>query len=56
MRDQPAKLMDKAEFHRHLGDENIVPSLSEAIKRAKDILREQAETAESPLMSADLAR
>ncbi|HTM03362.1 MAG TPA: SulP family inorganic anion transporter [Vicinamibacterales bacterium] len=32
---QPAKMMKKAEFHRHLGDDNIVPSLSAALRRAE---------------------
>lgn len=37
-RDQPAKLMSQAEFHRHLGNENIQPSLEAAIARAKELL------------------
>lgn len=37
-RNQPAKLLDQAEFHRCLGDENIQPSLAAAIRRAKDVL------------------
>ena len=35
---QPAKLMNKSEFHRHIGQGNIVPSLTEGIIRAKQIL------------------
>ncbi|HJP81952.1 MAG TPA: SulP family inorganic anion transporter [Fimbriimonadaceae bacterium] len=38
MRAQPAKLMEQAEFHRHIGDENIVSSLEEAVKRSKELL------------------
>lgn len=38
IRDQPAKLMNKAEFHRHIGDENIVPTLADGIARAKVLL------------------
>jgi sulfate permease, SulP family len=34
---QPAKLMQQAEFHRHLGDENILPNLAAALKRAAGI-------------------
>ncbi len=38
MRDQPARLLSKAEFHSHLGDENVVPSLASAIVRAREII------------------
>lgn len=40
MREQPAKLMGQAEFHRHLGDNNIQPSLADGIARARKILSE----------------
>jgi len=40
MREQPAKLMGQAEFHRHLGDDNIQPSLADGIVRAQKILSE----------------
>ncbi|MGE0132471.1 MAG: SulP family inorganic anion transporter [Blastocatellales bacterium] len=43
MREQPAKLMAKAEFHRHIGDRNIQPSLEAGISRAKEILAGQRE-------------
>jgi len=36
---QPSRLMQQAEFHRHLGDENILPSLSAALRRADAVLR-----------------
>lgn len=39
-RHQPSMLMEKAEFHRHVGEENIVPTLEAAIRRAKEILGE----------------
>jgi SulP family sulfate permease len=39
MRDQPARLISQAEFHRHLGDANIQPSFATALKRAQEILR-----------------
>ena len=34
---QPASLMDRAEFHRHLGEENILPSVDAALVRAREI-------------------
>jgi SulP family sulfate permease len=34
---QPARLMEEAEFHRHVGDENILPSVEAALSRAKEI-------------------
>src|SRR5256885_595373 len=36
-REQPAKLMQQAEFERHVGAENIVSSISDAIERAADV-------------------
>jgi len=36
-RDQPARLMRRAEFHRHLGDENIQPSLRAAVRRIQEV-------------------
>jgi SulP family sulfate permease len=35
---QPSRLMEQAEFHRHLGDENILPSLSAALQRADKLI------------------
>ena len=43
MRSQPARMMERAEFHEHLGDKNIVPTLNAAIQRATGILRESRE-------------
>lgn len=37
-REQPAQLMAQAEFHRHIGDENIHASLEAAIQRARELL------------------
>src|SRR4030095_15947202 len=34
---QPAQLMDEAEFHRHVGAENILPHVEGALKRADEI-------------------
>jgi SulP family sulfate permease len=34
---QPAQLMDEAEFHRHVGAENILPHVDGALRRADEI-------------------
>jgi SulP family sulfate permease len=34
---QPSALMDKAEFHRHVGKANILPSVAAALARAREI-------------------
>jgi len=34
---QPAHLMEAAEFHRHVGAENILPHVEAALKRAEEI-------------------
>ena len=44
MRDQPARMMERAEFHRHIGDENLLPSLEAAIARANALLGARAHT------------
>ena len=36
-REQPAALMHAAEFHHHLGDENICPSIEAALQRAIEL-------------------
>jgi SulP family sulfate permease len=38
-RHQPADLMKRADFHRHVGDDNICPHIQEALRRARDIHR-----------------
>jgi SulP family sulfate permease len=38
MRDQPALLLAQAEVHELVGDENIVPSLEAALRRARELL------------------
>jgi SulP family sulfate permease len=38
MRDQPARMMERAEFHQHLGDENLLPTVGEALARARTLL------------------
>jgi hypothetical protein len=35
--DQPGKMMERAEFHRHIGDENMLPSLDAALARARAV-------------------
>ena len=39
-RDQPANLMERAEFHAHLGEANILPNVQAALKRANEIATE----------------
>ena len=39
MRDQPAKMMDRAEFHQHIGDANLTPTIEAAINRARKVLQ-----------------
>ncbi len=38
---QPARLMQQAEFHRHVGDRNICPNVQAALDRAEEIRRMQ---------------
>lgn len=38
LRDQPARLLAKAEFSQHLGKENIQPSVTAALQRANELL------------------
>ncbi len=35
MRDQPARMMERAEFHEHVGSENLLRSLEAALARAR---------------------
>jgi SulP family sulfate permease len=35
MRDQPARMMERAEFHEHVGSENLLPSVEAALARAR---------------------
>ena len=54
-REQPAQLMKQAEFERHVGAENICPSISEALDRAADVYQQMHVTrttaAVEPLLS-----
>jgi SulP family sulfate permease len=38
VRDQPERMMARAEFHRHVGEQNILPTLEAAIARARALL------------------
>jgi SulP family sulfate permease len=40
MRHQPSRLMTQAEFHRHIGERNLQPTLEAAIRRARELLGE----------------
>jgi len=42
---QPSKMMAQAEFHRHVGEQNIQPNVEAAIRRAEELLRERDRTA-----------
>jgi SulP family sulfate permease len=46
-REQPAQLMKQAEFERHVGPENICPSITAALVRAADLRDAQLEAASS---------
>jgi sulfate permease, SulP family len=45
---QPARLMDKAEFHRHVGAENILPNVEAALRRAREVWRTGLTVSPSP--------
>ena len=36
---QPSRLMQAAEFHRHVGEQNILPSVDAALARAAEVHR-----------------
>ena len=44
MQNQPKAMMDRAEFHEHIGDENILPSAEAALVRAREVLAQQPYT------------
>jgi SulP family sulfate permease len=39
---QPARLMSQAEFHRHVGERNILPNVEAALNRAREIREDAA--------------
>ena len=51
MRDQPARMMERAEFHQHIGDENLLPSVEAALGRAELLM--SPGMAKDPAVSAD---
>jgi SulP family sulfate permease len=38
MRDQPARMMERAEFHEHIGTENLLPTVEQALDRARALV------------------
>ena len=38
MRNQPARMMERADFHAHIGTENLLPSVEAALERARALL------------------
>ena len=40
MRDQPARMMERAEFHQHIGDANLAPTVEAALRRARELLKQ----------------
>jgi SulP family sulfate permease len=38
MRDQPARMMERAAFHHHIGDANLAPTIEAALERAREAL------------------
>jgi SulP family sulfate permease len=54
MRDQPARLIAQAEFHEHIGDENIQPNFREAVRRANEILSLTASPATARLTESTI--
>jgi sulfate permease, SulP family len=45
---QPAQLMDEAEFHRHVGEENMLPHVEAALKRAGEIWAARTQPRQEP--------
>ena len=41
-RHQPAELIARADFHRHIGDENICVTVNEALQRARELHESEA--------------
>jgi SulP family sulfate permease len=46
MRDQPARMMERAEFHEHIGSENLLPSVQAALVRARVLVGAEPRFAE----------
>jgi len=50
---QPAHLMSQAEFHRHVGAENILPNVTAALARAETVWKASTRQGESGRVIAD---
>src|SRR4051812_36635160 len=42
MRDQPARMMERAEFHQHIGEANLTPTIEAALRRARGVMGEHS--------------
>ena len=51
-RKQPAQLMERADFHSHVGDRNICANIDEAVRRAEQLHNERTANALKTEMSA----
>ena len=49
MRDQPARMMERAEFHEHIGSENLLPSVEAALARARLLIGKAKSTIDVPV-------
>jgi SulP family sulfate permease len=49
---QPMRFMQRAEFHRHVGAENILPSVEAALRRARELTHATRTPAKLPLHGA----
>jgi SulP family sulfate permease len=47
-RHQPARLIARADFHRHIGDANICANIDEALRRAREIHEHRVESPTRP--------
>lgn len=56
MRDQPERMMARAEFHQHIGDENILPSIEAALQRARRLLAVSTDDGRPPDQSRGVQR
>jgi sulfate permease, SulP family len=45
---QPTQLMDEAEFHRHVGEDNILPHVEAALRRAGEIWATRTQPRQEP--------
>jgi hypothetical protein len=54
-REQPARLMRQAEFHRHIGRENLCSNIEEALARARVLHEQEGRNALASLDALPLA-